>query len=153
MQTKRLQEKLWSAANWDTTANIFMQSKFVLLTVCLALLSTIALSCKKEKEEATAFNAVGYSRGNAYNLLQTAVLNKPDGSARIYFRIMGTDSAKAVIGNGRYTIANNTYNAFGITNTNDTLFLDLYNLSGNTMSGALYTTFSAELVECNLRRQ
>lgn len=124
-------------------------------TLCFWMVAAVTAafllsSCKKEKE-AVSFQPVGYWRGNAY-LYHTAILNKANGKARLYFRITGTDTANAVRADGWYKVEGNLLTAQCVYN-DDTLFLEMHKLSFDNMSGQLYTTFSPEIVECSLRRQ
>ena len=122
------------------------------------LIPSLILSCTKEKVQQN-FSPVGFWRGNAY-LFHTAVLNKPDGSARIYFRITGIDTANAIKADGFYSVSGNSFKVTGVNKRNDpnydirdTLFIEANLTSPSLMNGQLYSTFSPEIVDCTLRKQ
>ena len=76
------------------------KKKFTAFILIPSLILLLAASCTKEKAD-EKFPPVGYLRGNAY-IIHTAVLNKPDGTARIYFRITGIDTANSTKADGFY---------------------------------------------------
>ncbi|HEX2628027.1 MAG TPA: hypothetical protein VHM26_03420 [Chitinophagaceae bacterium] len=116
----------------------------------IVLLSLVA--CKKENETST-YNHVGFWRGTAY-LTHIAMTLKANGNADVYALVTGTDTASAGLkGYGRYTVTGSTIRAYGITATNDTIFMHINHETNDLMTGLLYTSRSVEAAPINLWRQ
>lgn len=118
------------------------------------LISVVLFSCKKETtEQVTAFNPVGYWRGNAAQH-HTAILNKSDGTSRIYFRIFGVDTAGATIGDGTYTVTGNSFKAtYLIKNNPISFFIDARPGQADVLAGQLFNSTTPDIVDCTLRKQ
>ena len=69
-----------------------MQRKVIPVTVFLAFLSFTGCEQKKEDYQ---MSPVGYWQGHVAGF-QTAILNRENGSSRLYFRIPGSDTANSV---------------------------------------------------------
>jgi hypothetical protein len=129
-----------------------MNKKLTAIAMVVMILLTVA--CKKENDTST-YNPVGFWRGNAYNLIHTAMLLKPDGSANLYSRVRGYDTSSAVYKSyGYYTISGNRVNAYGVFNDGaDTMYIQTTLQSNDQMAGDFYMTASGELVDCKLKRE
>ena len=126
--------------------------KFNAIAMGIVLLSTVA--CKKENDTPT-YNPVGFWRGHAYSLIHTVMVLKPNGIAHIYSRVMGYDTASAVVKSyGQYTVSGNTVKAYGVYNDgDDTAYIRATLQSNDQMSGEYFSTVSGELVDCKLKRE
>lgn len=128
-----------------------MNKKINAIAMCIVLLSLAA--CKKENDNSN-YNPVGFWRGNAYNVVHTVMVVYPDGKANIYTRVMGRDTASAVVkGYGAYTFSGNTIDAYGVFGSNDTVYLQATLQSNDQMTGQIYFTTASDLVECKLKRE
>jgi hypothetical protein len=77
------------------------------LTFAVLVILT-AISCKKEKPQ---YSATGYWTGYLY-IAHAAILNRPDGSCRLYHSMnMGDTTKGGAKDEGHYTVANNVYRA------------------------------------------
>lgn len=127
-----------------------MNKKFTVIAMGIVML--LAIACKKENDNPTTVNHIGYWKGNAY-LMHVAMLVKPDGSVRTYFGITGTDTAHAVyVGSGPYAISGNKIKSYGVSGT-DTVFVETTLMSDDQMTGYLYTSFLNQITDCKLVRQ
>lgn len=117
-------------------------------------LITGILSCSKETTEpAPQLNPVGYWRGNAAHF-HTAILNHADGKSRIYFRIIGVDTAGAMIGDGSYTLTGKTFRvSYQIRNSPTIFYVEANMEEANLLKGTLYNSISPDIVDCNFRKQ
>lgn len=127
-------------------------------TIMIAICTTVLLitSCKKEiceKETGESkFAAAGYWRGYVLNL-NSAILNREDGSSRIYLQIPGADTANAVIAWDRhFTVPGGLFKATYLKGT-DTIFVDTTTATPNSMSGALILYNSGAAYVFDLRKQ
>jgi len=125
--------------------------KFNAIAMGIVLLSLIA--CKKENDK--SYDPVGFWRGNAYDLIHTAMFLKPNGAANIYVRLMGHDTSRAIVKSyGYYTFTGNTIKAYGVFNDGaDTVYIQSILQSNDQMTGDFYMTTSGELVDCRLKRE
>ncbi len=77
------------------------------LTFAVLVILT-AISCKKEKPQ---YSATGYWAGNVY-IAHAAVLNRPDGSCKLYHSMpMGDTTKNPTTAEGHYTVKGNVYRA------------------------------------------
>jgi hypothetical protein len=120
------------------------------LIICMSVL--LFISCKKENQESQV-SFTGYWTGSA-NIYHTALLVKPNGISNFYYGITGTDTANPVFkGWGSYTINGNSFRGKYLINTSDTVFLETTSVSGNLISGLMYSTFTPEILSFDLRKQ
>jgi hypothetical protein len=118
-----------------------MKRKLTLIITVIGLLS--ATSCKKENE-APAFSPKGLWQGNAY-LYNAAVVNKDNGSTRLYMQIPGFDTARAVEKrDGTYISGGDKYRATFISAT-DTFYLEALEVSPVSMRGLIVTSTGANI--------
>jgi hypothetical protein len=73
----------------------------------VALLTLFA--CKKN---GPSFSARGYWDGTFANAHHIAILNRDDGSSRLYFQITGSDTVNPQKFEGTYTVEDGVYRAF-----------------------------------------
>src|SRR5688572_13768645 len=86
----------------------------------ICLIAAIAIACKKET---AGFRAEGFWRGNAY-LYHAAILNRSNGTSRLYFVIPGTDTARAGSKvEGTHTVNNGKFVAM-FAEATDTLYVE-----------------------------
>jgi hypothetical protein len=127
---------------------VAMKKRSITISMCMAVLLTAA--CKKEND-IPSFSPAGYWRGNAF-IYHTAILNRADGTSRLYYVIPGTDTANALLKReGTYTVAGGSFR--GIYFYNDTIFLETYAASANLMSGLLISSLTGEAIPYDLRKQ
>ena len=97
--------------------------------------SAIFLMTQCSKNEGLEFSPIGFWRGNAF-VSHTGILNNPNGTSRIYYRIPGADTAHAqLIQDGTYTMTNGCFKAKYPYNNTDTLFIESTSASANALSG------------------
>lgn len=117
-----------------------------------AILAVLLLaSCKKEVPE-QSFNPNGYWRGNAY-IIHLGILNRPDGTSRLYFRTFGLDTAGATIGEGTYTMSGNTFKASYTTTGGTEMFIESLSVSDKQITGVFFTSGTPEMVDMKLIKQ
>jgi hypothetical protein len=113
------------------------------------LLTTIAIACKKETP---AFKPEGFWRGNAY-LYHAAILNRPNGTSRLYFVIPGTDTAKAGSRlEGSHSMNKGKFTAI-FYEASDTLIVESTSTSANVLSGLVISTTLGQAVPFNFTKQ
>jgi hypothetical protein len=83
-----------------------MQKFKMIASICFAVYMMTA--CKKETQN--KFSAIGYWRGNIY-ISNAALLNRPDGTCRLYHDIKLNDTADAAKGEGTYEVTGSSYKA------------------------------------------
>lgn len=73
--------------------------------ICLATAAILVTSCRKEtvqepnlftREPNINYDAVGFWRGQTWELFHVGILNRSNGSARLYLKIPGRDTANAL---------------------------------------------------------
>jgi hypothetical protein len=124
-----------------------MQRTAITITVFVAVLSITAC---EQKEETYQTSPVGYWRGHASGL-QTAILNRENGSSRFYFKIPGADTANSPLKmEGTYK---NTDDAFEgkYPSADDTVTIECTLISDQEMFGFM-TLISAQPVSIELER-
>ena len=107
-----------------------MFKRFIAVVACMIMLLTIA--CKKEKE--TPFSAVGLWKGNMF-AYSCKLLNRPDGTARLYLLMPDYDTSKAQNKyDGVYTASNYAYTAVYFSET-DTITFETRTVLPQSISG------------------
>lgn len=129
-------------------------TKPFILQLAVLISVMVLISCKKEATTpASVVNPVGYWNGNAAHH-HTAILNKADGSSRIYFRIFGTDTASATIGDGSYTMTGNKFKAsYLLKNSSVSIFIEGKSEQAEILKGYLYNSITSDIVDCSLQKQ
>lgn len=136
--------------------------KIYSLVISLATGVLLLASCKKDSETAaaenimairepgTTYNAVGYWRGQAWELFHIAVLNRDNGTARLYVKIPGMDTASALGKfDGIYLKSGSEY-LFADTISN--YYLECNFVSQTLMEGHMYTNIG-EAVDIFVQRR
>lgn len=115
-----------------------MKIKFFMLLALLPVLFIMA--CKKEKNE-PPFSPNGYWRGSMY-LINTAVLNRPDGSCRLYlqFPFEDTGHVDGYKYEGHFTFSNNQYRAYFIENGDTSVIFQSRYCQGDRIEGRAINT-------------
>lgn len=121
----------------------------IIIPIFLLVLSLAA--CKKEYPE-PSIKPDGFWRGNA-STHHIGILNSPNGTSRLYFRIYGLDTAGATIGTGTYSLNGNSFKAQYIMNVGNSMFVQHGSVSENQITGQLFSSTSPDIVDFNIRRQ
>jgi hypothetical protein len=118
----------------------------------VALLAGIVLlSCKKENDQKVS--ATGYWDGNIY-ITHATVLNRPDGTCRIYHDIQLEDTAGVDAKyEGTYEVQGNSYRAEFYANGELVEFVEAELLPGDVLKGRLMYQFFAYEVNLVKRKQ
>jgi hypothetical protein len=130
----------------------FTMTTKIMAALCIVLFS--AASCKKETQE-SSFKPDGFWRGNAY-VYHVGILNKPDGSSRLYYRIFGLDTAGATIGDGIYSMNGNYFKAeYNMTGGNGSYkaFVESTSLSDDEMTGQIFFSATPDIIDFTLRKK
>lgn len=129
-----------------------MKSNYIKTAVCGAMVILLAAACQKENKK-PPFNAIGYWKGTAY-LYTTAILNKSDGTSRLYVRTVSNDTARADIKlNGTFTSNEDGMKAiYYYSDSTDNIMLETYTASQTNITGLLALT-TGEAVTFDLRKQ
>jgi hypothetical protein len=115
----------------------------------ICMTAVIAIACKKE---IPGFKAEGFWRGNAY-LYHAAILNRTNGTSRLYFVIPGTDTSKAGSKvEGTYTMSQGKFTAIFLE-ASDTLIVESTSTSATTLSGLVRSTTLGQAVPFNFTKQ
>lgn len=106
--------------------------KGIFVAACMVIIS--ATACKKENDP-PPFSPVGYWKGNLY-LYNIAVLNRPDGTTRLYMGVSGQDTSLTIIGKyeSEYTMDRNIFKSRFATDV-DTFYFEGNNISQAFISG------------------
>lgn len=108
-------------------------------SIVIAVCALLAASCKKENDE-QPFSAPGMWEGHVY-ILNTTLLARPGGTARLYLGTANGDTTQALSGvmEGTYTVNGKTFRAeFNDGNSGmGTVILKAENVSGATIKGAM----------------
>lgn len=127
-------------------------TKPFILQLAVLISVMVLISCKKETTTAPVVNPVGYWKGNAAHY-HTAILNKADGTSRIYFKIFGTDTASATIGDGSYAITGNRFRAsYLLKNSSVSFFIEGNTGQADILKGYLYNSSTPDIVDCSLQK-
>ena len=119
----------------------------LLAAICFAAL--IVSGCKKDTP---AFKPEGFWRGNAY-LYHAAILNRQNGTSRLYFVIPGTDTSKAGTKiDGTHTMNQGKFIAT-FNDVTDTLTLESTGVSASTLSGLIISSTLGQAVPFNFTKQ
>jgi hypothetical protein len=119
--------------------------------MAICFLAVIIISCKKENET-PAFKPEGFWRGNAY-LYHAAILNRQNGTSRLYFVIPGTDTAKSLTKlEGTYSMNQGKFLAV-FHDPADTLFIESTSTSATVLSGLVLSTLQGQAVPFNFTKQ
>jgi hypothetical protein len=117
--------------------------------VLICMIAAIAIACKKETP---GFRPEGFWRGNAY-LYHAAILNRQNGTSRLYFVIPGTDTSKAGSKvEGTYTMSQGKFTAIFLE-ASDTLIVESTSTSATTLSGLVISTTLGQAVPFNFTKQ
>lgn len=117
--------------------NHFTMTTKIISITCFVILTAVA--CKKEKAD-TKFTAEGYWTGKLYTY-NAAILNRSNGTSRLYSGILGEDTAGAQDKlDGKYISTGDSFVAAYPIGTNDTGFLKAYKIEPLLMSGGFSTT-------------
>lgn len=112
-------------------------------------------ACKKENDTpppAPEFKPQGFWRGNAY-LYHAAILNRPNGTSKLYFIIPGTDTSKAQTKvEGTYTMNQGKFLAV-FNEASDTLLVESTGTSATVLSGLIISTTLGQAVPFNFNKQ
>ena len=112
-----------------------MKKMFITATLVSLILF---LSCKKDTP---SFSAAGFWKGNLF-YYTSALLNRPDGTARMYAKIPGpggTDTASAEFKyDGTFTVSGNIYRAVISPGGPDSLILETTSVSARKISGRAF---------------
>jgi hypothetical protein len=127
-----------------------MKKMFITATLFSLIL---LLSCKKDTP---SFSATGYWKGNLF-YYTSALLNRPDGTTRMYAKIPGpgsTDTASAEFKyDGTFTVSENVYRAVIFQGGPDSLILESTSTSAKTMSGRAFTDYNGEFLPFEFNKQ
>lgn len=121
------------------------------IITALFLLLLVVSACKKQTTE-PAFNPNGFWRGNA-DIIHIGILNRPDGTSRLYFRIFGLDTAGATIGTGTYTLADDTFKAEYLLNGGSVMYMESNSVAAKQITGQIFYSGAPDIVQFHLRKQ
>jgi hypothetical protein len=125
-----------------------MQRTAIAITGLAAVLS---LTACEQKDEDYQMSPAGYWRGHADGFT-TAILNRENGSSRLYFKIPGTDTAKSTVKiEGIYKHTDDAFEG-KYPSADDTVTLQCTFISQQEMFGFM-TLISADPVSIDLERQ
>jgi hypothetical protein len=125
-----------------------MQRTAITITVFMAVLSLTACD---QKEEEYHNSPVGYWRGTASGF-QTGILNRENGSPRLYFQIPGKDPANSTLKvEGTYEHSDDAFEGI-YPSVYDTMSLECTFVSDQAMFGFM-TLVAAEPVSIDFERQ
>jgi hypothetical protein len=122
-----------------------MKKLNVFLTVSLLL--TLLISCQKEKlAPPSAFSAAGFWSG----ALSTGpaildILNKPDGTVRVYLREVIDTAAASFKLDGRYTVTGDNYDA-RVQDSTNFMRLQTTHTTTTSMGGVLFFRFTGDSI-------
>jgi hypothetical protein len=106
---------------------------------------TLCFSCQKEATPGPGFSAPGYWVGSFFSGATMAILNRTDGSGRVYLLTTGSvdTSAQIVKLDGTYNVQNNIFIANYI-DTSGTIYINVQSsrTSSNSMEGVFFLNSS-----------
>ncbi|MGB4845808.1 MAG: hypothetical protein WBP16_15190 [Ferruginibacter sp.] len=127
-----------------------MKKRSILITICTAVL--LITACKKETTE-PEINPAGYWKGYAFTF-HTAILNKDNGTSRLYLRIVGTDTANAsAIRDGNFTISGGEFKGTYYDGADTAYSIEADFASHNTLTGIMIFSSTGEAIPFDFRRQ
>ena len=107
-------------------------------------------SCKKDKYVKPPFSAVGYWNGATNGGTGFAILNRADGSCRIYQLVNGTDTAHAILKlDGIYHVEDDDYTAHCENSEVAAELLTLYTTE-NSIRGSITMTMNQSVFDAIL---
>ena len=112
------------------------------IVTMLALVSVFFY--KKEYEDATQFTATGYWKGSSNASAGINILNRADGTSRVYFLAGNLDTATAVKKlDGRYTVNNDVFRShYADSAAIDFIDVQTSHTASNSMDGIFFLNTS-----------
>jgi hypothetical protein len=118
----------------------------------LAVAAVLFITACKKENDTPAFKPQGFWRGNAY-LYHAAILNRPNGTSRLYFVIPGTDTSKAQTKlEGTHSMNQGKFLAV-FNDVSDTLLFESTTTSPTLLSGLILSTTLGQAVPFNFNKQ
>jgi hypothetical protein len=110
--------------------------------ITLALFSiALFIGCKKETVTESLVSANGFWKGVGFGGVTLALLNKTDGTARLYVLFSSSDTATAMNKlDGKYTLNQNVYKNHLIDTTGIIVDMQSSRLTANYMDGVYFVT-------------